>query len=100
MPTGDACEADGTGYINALDAFTGTSAGSSYFDLDNDGSTADEVIGDVPIGSYNPGVGMPTLPNLLRGQLVVGGSGSGDVSQVATLRPRWDRVSWREITGE
>lgn len=100
MPTGDACEADGTGYINALDAFTGTSAGSSYFDLDDDGSTTDEVIGEVPIGSYNPGVGMPTLPNLLRGQLVVGGSGGGDVEQVATLRPRWDRVSWREITGE
>src|SRR5690606_36292020 len=27
LPTGDACEATGSGYINAVDAFTGTSAG-------------------------------------------------------------------------
>lgn len=99
MPTGDACEADGTGFINALDAFTGTSGGTSYFDLDGDGSTADEVIGGVPVGSYNPGVGMPTLPNLLRGRLVVGGT-AGSEDEIGTLQPRWDRVSWREIRGE
>lgn len=100
MPIGNACDADGTGFINALDAFTGTSSGSSYFDLDGDGTTSDETIGDVPVGSYNPGIGMPTLSNLLRGRLVTGGSGGGDVTEVATIRPRWDRVSWREIRGE
>lgn len=100
MPTGDACEADGTGFINAFDAFTGTSSGTSYFDLDGDGTTTDETIGDVPVGSYNPGIGMPTLSNLLRGRLVTGGSGGGEVREIATIRPRWDRVSWREIRGE
>ncbi|WP_337244982.1 PilC/PilY family type IV pilus protein [Luteimonas sp. gir] len=97
MPTGSVCEAGGAGYINALDAFTGTSAGSSYFDLDGDGSTSDEIVGGVPIGSISPGIGMPTLPNLVRGRLVVGGSGGGDVSSTPTIRPRWERVSWREI---
>ena len=100
MPTGDACEADGTGFINALDAFTGTSGGSSYFDLDGDGDTGGETIGGVPIGSFNPGIGMPTLSNLLRGRLVTGGSGGGEVTSAATIRPRWDRVSWREIRGD
>lgn len=96
VPRGSACEADGSGYINALDAFTGTSGGGSYFDLNGDGSTDDSVVGGLPVGSINPGVGMPTLPNLLRGVLLVGGT-SGDVKGPATLMPRWDRVSWREV---
>src|SRR5690606_18761915 len=99
IPSGDACESGGRGFINALDAFTGTSAGGSYFDLDGDGSTSDEVIGTPPrpVGSVNVGGGMPTLPNLLRGRLVVGGSEGSDVRGTRTLAPRWDRASWREI---
>ncbi len=97
IPTGDACESDGRGYINALDAFTGTSAGGSYFDLDGDGSTNDELVSGTPIGSVNVGVGMPTLPNLLRGMVVVGGSAGSDLGAPRTLAPRWDRASWREI---
>ncbi|MEN5115903.1 PilC/PilY family type IV pilus protein [Luteimonas sp. TWI662] len=101
MPTGNACEADGSGFINALSAFTGTSAAGSYFDLDGDGSIDDSIVGSkrLPVGSVNVRTGMPTLPNLQRGQLVVGGS-SGTLSPLGTVRPRWDRVSWREIRGD
>ena len=56
-------------------AFTGTSAGGSYFDLNGKADTGDSTVGGVPVGSVNVGGGMPTLPNLLRGLLVVGGSG-------------------------
>lgn len=98
ITAGDACEPDGSGYINAVDAFTGTSAGGSYFDLNNDGTTEDKVLtGDLPIGSVNVGIGMPTLPNLLRGMIVVGGTGGSDLRSPKTRNPRWDRVSWREI---
>lgn len=101
IPTGDACESDGRGYINALDAFTGTSAGGSYFDLDGDGSTSDSTVddgdgNDVPIGSINVGIGMPTLPNLARGRLFVCGS-TGNCEDPPTLRAQWERASWREI---
>jgi len=95
VPTGGACDANGRGYINALDAFTGTSAGSSYFDLDNNASTNDKT-GDFPIGSVDAGVGMPTLPNLMRGVTLLGGS-SGKVGGLPTALPRWERVSWREL---
>ncbi|MCD9086517.1 PilC/PilY family type IV pilus protein [Stenotrophomonas sp. SY1] len=95
VPTGSACDANGRGYINALDAFTGTSAGGSYFDLDNDQSTSDKT-GGLPIGSVDAGVGMPTLPNLMRGVTLLGGSG-GTIGTLRTLTPRWDRVSWREL---
>ena len=95
MPSGDACGGGGSGYINALDAFTGTSSGTSYFDLDNDG-TPDNAASGLPIGSVNYGVGMPTLPNILRGLMLVGGT---DTTQPPAnpLRRGWDRVSWREI---
>jgi len=101
VPSGDACESGGSGFINALDAFTGTSAGGSYFNLDGDGTTNEEVGRPArPVGSVNVGGGMPTLPNLLRGRFVVGGSGGSDVRGTQTLAPRWDRASWREIRGE
>lgn len=101
MPSGEACEADGSGFINALDAFTGTSAGASYFDLDGDGDTKDQTTSDGrPVGSINIEVGMPTLPNLLRGLVVAGGTSGGGVRSVGSLRPQWDRVAWREIRND
>lgn len=99
-PTGDACEPDGSGFINAVDAFTGTSPGASFFDLDGDGSTTDSVVDSdgvsIPVGSINVGVGMPTLPNVMRGRLLVSGT-NANLGSPAILTPRWDRVSWREI---
>lgn len=104
IPVGDACEASGTGYINAVDAFTGTSAGKSFFDLDGDGVSTDTVIGGVPVGSVNFGVGMPTLPIFLDGKLVVGGTGGTLGSEKpgagGIVRNIWGRVSWREVRAD
>ena len=98
IPEGDACEASGSGYINALDAFTGTSAGKSFFDLNNDGTTTDQNIGGVPVGSVNFGVGMPTLPIFLDGKLIVGGTNAGEKpGSGGIVGKEWSRVSWREI---
>lgn len=99
-PTGDACEPDGSGYINAVDAFTGTSPGAgSFFDLDGDGSTSDSTVSGLPVGSINVGVGMPTLPNVMRGRMLVSGT-NANLASPAIVTPRWDRVSWREIRRE
>lgn len=104
MPSGDSCkDAAGTGWINAIDAFTGTSGGTSMFDLDNDGSTDNSGAGGNPIGSVNTGVGMPTLPVLLPGQIVVGGTGDGasfGLGGAHTFGMTWQRVSWREIRND
>jgi type IV pilus assembly protein PilY1 len=101
IPEGNGCEAGGTGYINALDAFTGTSAGSSFFDLDGDGSTTDSVVGGVPVGSVNFGVGMPTLPIFLDGKLIVGGTNAGNKPGSGGISGKsWGRVSWREIRSD
>ena len=101
IPTADACQADGRGYLNALDAFTGTSTGPSLFDLDGDGSYDDETLtgggAQLPVGSVDLGVGMPTLAEVLRGLAVVGGS-SGNLGNVRIREARnVGRVSWREV---
>ncbi len=101
IPTADACRADGRGYLNALDAFTGTSTGPSLFDLNGNGNFTDETLanGDqnLPVGSVDLNVGMPTLANLMRGLAVVGGS-SGNTGSVPIRETRnVGRVSWREV---
>ena len=97
IPTADACQSDGRGYVNALDAFTGTSLGSSFFDLPGDDTLTDGSGKKVPIGSVDLGVGMGTMPNLMRGRLTQGGS-SGGRKDVKITDPRnVGRVSWREV---
>lgn len=103
-PQENTCDAGGTGYVNAIDPFTGTSLASPYFDSNGDGkvdendtvTTEDGTI--VPVGSVDLGVGMPTLPTLIDKLLVVGGS-KGTLGSV-TMDPKGGsarRVSWREI---
>jgi type IV pilus assembly protein PilY1 len=103
-PETGTCDAGGSGFINALDAFTGTSLAAPYFDVDNDGKYDDgDSIDDpdgnsVAVGSIDLGVGMPTLPTLIEKLLVVGGS-KGTLGSVS-MNPQGGaarRISWREI---
>ena len=102
-PATNTCDAGGTGYINAVDAFTGTSLASPYFDANGDGTVDanDRVTGggsQVPVGSIDLGVGMPTLPTLIDKLLVVGGS-KGTLGSLL-VNPQGGsarRVSWHEI---
>jgi type IV pilus assembly protein PilY1 len=103
-PQENTCDAGGTGYVNAIDPFTGTSLGKPYFDSNGDGKVddSDSVTAEdgtvVPVGSIDLGVGMPTLPTLIDKLLVVGGS-KGTLGSV-TMNPQGGsarRISWREI---
>lgn len=109
---GDGCEAGGTGYLNALDVFTGTSpsdgdgGSSSFFDFDGDGSGDNENLpGDgagqghgLPIGSVDFGIGMPTESEQIDELVVV--CGSDGVCEEAVLPPGSGtprRLGWREL---
>ena len=101
------CDAGGTGYINALDAFTGTSPSQAFFDINKDGvvndadkikTTIDGVEVYLPAGSLDLGIGMPTRATIIDKLLVVGGSAGG--LGTVTIDPPGvgaRRVSWREI---
>ncbi|MGE3106595.1 MAG: pilus assembly protein [Lysobacterales bacterium] len=71
IPNNDPCEVGGSGFVNALDAFTGATLPSSLFDVDGNLAFDDTVPGGgTPVGSFSPGAGLPANP------VVVGVSGS------------------------
>jgi type IV pilus assembly protein PilY1 len=108
IPTADACQSDGRGYLNAVDAFTGTSTSKPYFDVNRNSNFSDDTLpnptggGTTPIGSVDLGVGMVTQASLFSGgggigQACAAGS-AGSVGCVGKDEVRnVGRVSWREI---
>ncbi|HMB57204.1 MAG TPA: PilC/PilY family type IV pilus protein [Arenimonas sp.] len=103
VPSSDACSPGGTGYVNAIDPFTGGSVSAPFFDANGDGvfTAADTVTvggSQVNVGSYDPGGGMPSSPGVAGNFLVIDRSGGG---KPVTLRfpPQGTtgRISWREI---
>lgn len=98
----DPCQPGGTGYINAINAFTGASLKESIF-----------VLTSLPsggiVGSIDLGIGMPSQPALFvgdsgTGQLIVSGTGDSSgtqggkpVSKAFNPSDRGGRIYWREI---
>lgn len=98
IPQNDPCKPGGTGYVNAVNAFTGARLDFSFFDVNDNNAFTDDVLNGNPIGSVDLGVGMPTNPLLVGTRLVVGGS-SGGLGSIRTNFPNSfkGRISWREI---
>lgn len=105
--SGNACEAAGRGFINAIDGFTGTSVAVDgvnhpYFDVGQDGNEDNDFLGPdgekLPVGSLETSIGMVTRPVLVGDRLVYGGSSGGKESQRVKLPPPSPkRLSWREM---
>ena len=105
--SGNACEASGRGFINAIDAFTGTSVAvdgvnHAYFDVGQDGNENNDWLGTggnkLPVGSLETSIGMVTRPVLVGDRLVYGGSSGGKESQRVRLPPPSPkRLMWREV---
>lgn len=102
-PSSDPCTPGGGGYINAVDAFSGGSVLSPFFDTNGDGviTAADKVNvagTDLPVGSIDPGVGMPSTPVQVGNVLLVGGSAVDKPTRLPIADTRvTGRISWREI---
>lgn len=89
----------GRGYINAIDAFTGTSLQTGLFDANRDGEFGNDTmgVGNTAVGSIDLGVGMVTDPALLDRLLVAGGSLATLASTPLDPALYGGRISWREI---
>ncbi len=89
----------GRGYVNAIDAFTGTSLPTGLFDSNRDGVFGNDVLGpgNTAVGSIDLGVGMVTDPALLDKLLVAGGSLASLASAPLDPDLYGGRISWREI---
>ncbi len=99
IPGSTGCTVGGRGFINAIDAFTGSSLSSANFDVDGDGEFDDDTIGGVPVGSVDIGVGMGTNPLLIGNVLIQSGS-TGNLRNIRQRDSnRIGRISWREVLG-
>ncbi|BCT94110.1 hypothetical protein LYSHEL_31370 [Lysobacter helvus] len=109
-PAGSTCEAGGRGYINALDAFNGTSFGIPYLDINGDGmfDNYDNLGGSSStpgqiLGSYDPGAGMLTGVTVVSGTngsstVFAGGNGETVVHLgMKNMGGFSHRVMWHEI---
>lgn len=107
---GTGCDAGGSGYLNALDAFTGTNpmqiGGSTYtfIDVNRDGSGNDKLSGMPAQGnegfvtSVDLGVGMPAQGTGVGNNIFVCGSDAecgGVPTPPGATNPR--RLGWREL---
>jgi type IV pilus assembly protein PilY1 len=102
FPVDDVCAPGGSGYVNAINAFTGARLKNPFFDLDDDGNFQEHAIGGVFASSFQveSGFGKPGSPLLIGNRLVLGGTGGGTLLTrgVSTgLTPLLGRIAWREI---
>lgn len=102
IPVEDVCKPGGTGFLNAINPYTGGRLSKPIFDFDDDGTFTDDTFADGDYaGSIDLGVGKPGEPVLVGDRLVVGGS-DGKVEDVRINRggsppSSSGRISWREI---
>ncbi|WP_189454228.1 pilus assembly protein [Cognatilysobacter bugurensis] len=98
IPSGDECLDGGTGYINAVGAFTGTAGDSPYFDVDGDGTYETLTSGgkETGIGSVAT-PGMPGDLAMLDDSVVVGDHTTKITKPKKPSSVLLGRVSWREI---
>ncbi|MCC8361855.1 pre-peptidase C-terminal domain-containing protein [Lysobacter sp. A6] len=107
-PTALSCDAGGTGYINAIQAFTGTAMPQPFFDKTGEGSFNDDdtITATLPdgttvkvgAGSVSTGGGSPT-EGVFVGNRFFYGMTDGKRGSLQTNAPGGNprRVMWREI---
>lgn len=97
----DACNPSGTGWVMAVDPFTGTNPQTNFFDTNGDGviNSSDSIN-----GTPAAGVGFSSLPN---NPIFVGGAmlmsfDNGTTSSIQTSNSAsgLQRVSWRELINQ
>ena len=99
IPTAtDACNPSGSGWIMAIDPFTGTAPSANFFDINGDGKVdGNDSVGGQPAA----GVGFSSLPNnpiFVGGNMLVSfDNGSNGNVQTSSSTGNMTRVSWREL---
>lgn len=109
----DPCIPGGRGFLNLVDPYTGGALSVGLIDAQGNGNFADDLLGDRLIGSIELGVGLPSVPRLIRqsqglATAFVSGSASGDPQGTGsgtgirglTIKSKASgarRLAWREI---
>jgi type IV pilus assembly protein PilY1 len=102
IPVVDLCAPGGVGFVNAIDPFSGARFDVPVFDINDNGSFADDKLNGIYIGGFDLSIAMPSEPIVVGNRLVVGGSSGGTGSILKYVDPvpgtlGKGRISWREI---
>lgn len=110
VPSTDKCASGGTGYINALSAFSGATITKPFFDINNDNAFDDadkKLVGGklTPAGSVRTGgmIGEITIKKVTDSKFTIQSCDSTGVCKAqpnVNLSELKGRVSWREIRKE
>lgn len=97
----DACNPSGTGWVMAVDPFTGTNPQTNFFDLNGDGKVNSS---DSVNGTPSAGIGFSSLPNnpIFTGGTMLTSFDNGSHSSIQTSGGgnNKTRVSWRELIAQ
>lgn len=104
IPSGDPCDPTGSGFIYAIDAFTGAALPEQYWDTNGDGKVdASDNVGKGTAGGIGHNnmltdsltlTGSDGQGQVYSGDFVAGGKGVGNKTQMAI-----GRIAWRELVG-
>lgn len=99
-PSTDVCQPGGSGYLNAIDPFTGASLSQLFFDANNDlqFNNSDRLgTNALVIGSLSPNINLPSDAILIGNRMISSGT-SGSTRSLSVSNPvRSGRIAWREI---
>jgi type IV pilus assembly protein PilY1 len=99
-PSTDVCQPGGSGYLNAIDPFTGASLSQLFFDANNDlqFNNGDRLgTNALVIGSLSPNINLPSDAILIGNRIISSGT-SGSTRSLSVSNPvRSGRIAWREI---
>lgn len=97
----DVCNPSGTGWVMAVDPFTGTNPQTHFFDLNGDGKVNSS---DGVNGTPSAGIGFSSLPNnpIFTGGTMLTSFDNGSHSSIQTSGGgnNKTRVSWRELIAQ
>jgi type IV pilus assembly protein PilY1 len=107
VPNATGCGVGGKGYVNRIDAFTGTTTLAASFDVNGNGIFSDDVIGTGPgqtfvgsvantSGGVNDGINIVSQTGSTYNSTTTTGS---NVSYQGRPPENLGRISWREILG-
>lgn len=110
IPSSDKCASGGSGYLNALSAFSGATLTKPFFDINNDNAFDDadkKLVGGklTPAGSVRTGgmIGEITIKKVTDSKFTIQSCDSTGVCKAqpnVNLSELKGRVSWREIRKE
>lgn len=103
IPVGDECNPGGSGYIMAIDPFTGSRLGFSFFDFSGDGIISPE---DKIGGNYASGVNFGSIPTnpAFKGDKMIVQTDQGQVVTLSVNPPypagETQRAAWQELSDD